>query len=331
MRCRPPRRANSALFQPRNGAEDALLLPVFQLRLKADDVVERAELVVLAQLHDCVGFGGGIVRIGEADRLHRPVAQGLGAALRHHLDRQTAVEIGRVGFPFLELGLLAGDQRGDEAVILLLGHRAVDVVGTGAAGTDLVVARLEPCCRHVDGFAVHDRRDRVEEGERVLVGQLADGFGQRRRGEGTSRNDDVAPLGRRQACNLVAGDLDQGVVVERLGDGRGEAVAIDRQRTAGGHLVGVGRTHDQRVEAAHLGMKQADGVVGGIIRAERVGADELGKSVGAVCLGHAGRPHLVQHHGHAGFGHLPGGFGAGKACADDVHGIGLGSCHGADR
>ncbi len=68
-------------------------------------------------------------------------------------------------------------------------------------------------------------------------------------------------------------------------------------------------------------MQQADGVVGGIVRAERIGADELGKPVGAVCLGHAGRPHLVQHHGHARFGHLPGGFGAGKASADHVHGI----------
>src|SRR5206468_5886700 len=68
------------LLQPRNGAEDALLLAVFQLRLEADDVVERAELVVLAQLHDRVGLGAGIVRIGEHDWLHRSVASVLGSS-----------------------------------------------------------------------------------------------------------------------------------------------------------------------------------------------------------------------------------------------------------
>src|SRR3954451_25061834 len=76
------------LLQTGNGAEDALLLAIFQLGLEADDVVERAEFVVLAQLNDRVGFGGGIARIGQADRLHRAVAQSLGTAFRHHLDRQ---------------------------------------------------------------------------------------------------------------------------------------------------------------------------------------------------------------------------------------------------
>ena len=47
------------VLEPGNGAEHALLRAVLQLGLEADDVVERAELVVLAQLHDGVGFGCG--------------------------------------------------------------------------------------------------------------------------------------------------------------------------------------------------------------------------------------------------------------------------------
>ncbi len=74
-----------------------------------------------------------------------------------------------------------------------------------------------------------------------------------------------------------------------------KTLAVDRERPAGGHLVGVGRAHDQRAELAHLGMQQADRVVGGIIGAEGIGADELGERVGAVRLGHPHRPHLVQH------------------------------------
>ena len=119
--------------------------------------------------------------------------------------------------------------------------------------------------------------------------------------------------GGRQAGDLGAVDLDQGMVVQRLGDGSGKSVAVDRQRAAGRHLVGVGRAHDQRAQPAHLGMQQADRVVGGVVGAEGIGADELGEAFGAVRLGHPLRAHLVQHDGNAGVGDLPGGFRAGKA------------------
>ncbi len=57
------------------------------------------------------------MRIGEAEGLHRSVPQSLDAALGHDLDRQAAVEIGRVLEGF-ELDLLARDQAGDEVLIL---------------------------------------------------------------------------------------------------------------------------------------------------------------------------------------------------------------------
>ena len=175
LRCSPPSRANSAFSRPGNGAEDADLFGVLQLGLEAHHVEQRAELVVLAQLHDGIGLRLRIVRIGQAERLHRPVPQRLRPARRHHLDRQAAVEIGRGGFPFLEAGLVAGDQRLDEGGVLLARHRAVDVVGAGAARARLVVARLEPGDREIDALAMHDRRDGVEEGERVFAGLAADG------------------------------------------------------------------------------------------------------------------------------------------------------------
>ena len=108
---------------------------------------------------------------------------------------------------------------------------------------------------------------------------------------------------------------------ERLGDGRGKAVAVDRQRAAGRHLVGVGGAHDQRAQPAHFGMQQADRVVGGVVGAEGIGADQLGEAVGAMRLGHPLGAHLVQHHGNAGIGDLPGGFRAGEARADDMDGF----------
>src|SRR3546814_6643281 len=62
------------VFQAGNGAEDAGLLAVLQLGLEADDVVERAERIVLAELHHGVGPLVA-VRVVQADRLHRAVAQ----------------------------------------------------------------------------------------------------------------------------------------------------------------------------------------------------------------------------------------------------------------
>ena len=108
----------------------------------------------------------------EAHRLHRPEAQRFRAALGHHFDRQAAFEIGRVLFPFLELGLRRRIQRGDEGFVLRLIHRAIDVGGLVAAGAFLVVARLLPGDVEVDRVRMHDRRDRVEEGERVFAGAL---------------------------------------------------------------------------------------------------------------------------------------------------------------
>ncbi len=101
---------------------------------------------------------------------------------------------------------------------------------------------------------MHDRRDRIEERQRTLIGQIANRLGERCGGKGAGRDDHVAPFGGRQAWDLSAVDLDQGMVVQRLGDGGGKPVAVHRQRPARGHLVGVGAAHDQRAQPAHLGM-----------------------------------------------------------------------------
>jgi len=84
--------------------------------------------------------------------------------------------------------------------------------------------------------------------------------------------------------------------------------------------MGVAGGHDDRAQPAHLGVQQADSVARPVVGAEGVGADQLGQAIGLVGVGAAHRPHLVQHHGYAGFGDLPGGLGAGQAAADHMHG-----------
>ena len=228
--------------------------------------------------------------------------------------------------PLLEFGLLAREQSGDERLVLRLVHRTVEVIGAVAsldiAGTDLVVARLLPGDRLIDALVMDDRRDGVEEGERVLAGQFGDRLGECGRGERTGRHDDAVPVLGRQARDFLALQRHQRVGEQGLLHRRREAVSVDGERAAGGQLVRVGRAHDQRAGAAHLFVDHADGIVGGVVGAEGVGADQFRETVGEMGLGAAHRPHLVQHHRHARLGELPRRLAARETAADDVNGLG---------
>ena len=169
---------------------------------------------------------------------------------------------------------------------------------------------------------MHDRRDRVEEGQRVRAGALADRFRERGRGQRAGGDDDAVPVLRRQPGDLLARNRYQRMRFERRRDRGGKTVAVDRERAARRHLMGVGRAHHQRAEPAHLLVQEADGIVLAIVGAERVGADEFRELVALVHGGRAHRPHLMQHHGDAARRDLPRRFRAGEAAADDVNGFG---------
>jgi hypothetical protein len=124
------------------------------------------------------------------------MTQSFRAALGHDFNRQAALEIRRRLLPLLELGFLGSEESGDEGVVLFLRQWTIDVVLAGAAGSRLVVTRLEPGDRPIDRMMMNDRRDRVEEGEIVLTGQTAQGFRQGRGGQGTGGDDHIVPFGR---------------------------------------------------------------------------------------------------------------------------------------
>ena len=109
-------------------------------------------------------------------------------------------------------------------------------------------------------FAMHDRRDGVEEGQRRFAGE--------RRGSPSASAGEVSgPVatmtlsqsgGRRgdfaRGRISISGSASSAAVIAAA-----KAVAVDGERAAGRQLVGVGGAHDQRAEPAHLGMQQADG------------------------------------------------------------------------
>ena len=105
-------------------------------------------------------------------------------------------------------------------------------------------------------------------------------------------------------------------------DRGGEAVPVDGERAARRHAMRVGGAHDERAATPHLLVQQADGVVLGVVRAEGIGADELGEAVGDMRRGAAVRPHLHEHHRDAGARELPRRLASGEAAADDMNGRG---------
>ena len=309
-------------LQAGDHAEDARLFGVFQLGLKADHIVERAQLVVLAQLdHRMRAISSA--RVAQAHRLHRPEAQGFGAAGRCHLDRQAALEIGRVLFPILELALLALEKCRHEGLVLVPIQRAIDIVRP----VPLVVARLEPGHLKIDAVLVNNRRDGIEKGQLVFAGERRDGLRKGRRSQRPGGDDDAPPVLWRQASHFTPLDGHQGMVFEGLGDAPRKIVAVDRQRRAGRHLRRIAGRHDQGIEPSHFLVQKANRVVLMIVGAKGIRTHQLGQAGGLVRCGAALGPHLVEDRRLTSLGDLPGGLGAGQTAADYMNDIVL--CHAA--
>ncbi len=134
---------------------------------------------------------------------------------------------------------------------------------------------------------------------------------------------DAVPVGGRQAGDLAALDRDQRMRLERRRHRGREAVAVDRERAAGRHLVArrPSRMISEPARRISSCSRPTALVSASSERKELEQTSSARPSVLCASVPRTG-PHLVQHHRHAGAGDLPGGFGAGEAAADDVDGLG---------
>src|SRR5215203_4311295 len=229
------------VFEAGDGTEDATLLAPLQACLEAHDVVQAALCVVLAQLHHGVG---DLARAGvrKAHRLHRTEAQGVLAAAGYGLHGEAALEV-QILFEVLYGAKFGGRHVIYEGVVLLLGHRAVQV-----GGLALVVAGGAIDHRLVQRVAVDDGRSRFVEVE-PLPREILYLFGQRVRGQGAGRDHGrtVGDLGR-----LPTDDIYVRVGVHRIRHGTGEVLAGHPQGTASRHGVGVRAGQDHRAQPPQL-------------------------------------------------------------------------------
>ena len=105
------------LLQTGNETQHPRLLAPFELRLKPDEAVMIARQVVLPELHGRIRRPARS-RIGKADGLHGPESQRVPAAVRHHFDRQAALEE-LLLVEVVDRRRLRVDQRVVEALVLL--------------------------------------------------------------------------------------------------------------------------------------------------------------------------------------------------------------------
>ena len=166
--------------------------------------------------------------------------------------------------------------------------------------------------------AMHDRRDGVEEGERVLAGERADRLGQRGRGEGAGRDDDAVPLRRRQAAISsrtisISGCAASAAVIAAEKPSRSTASAPP----AGTWLASAARMTSEpsrRISSCSRPTALCLAIVG----AERIGADQLGERRRS-CARRSRAPAASRAAPPARRARdLPGGLGAGEPAADDM-------------
>ena len=342
------------LLEPGDQPQHTRLLAPFELRLEPDEAEVIAGEIVLPQLHGGEGRAPG-ARVDETDRLHRPEAQRLAAAMRHHLDRQAALEE-LLLLEIVDRRRLGAHECVVERVVLRLGERAVEVValaivdpagglpgGGDPRGPGVRQARLAPPgsrvrglpaqapaparraedLAHVDRLGKDDRTDRVVEVQVLPADERGDvrrqRFGCQRPGGDDER---IHRRVGRDPGDFFTPQGDQRMRGDRLGDGLGEAVAIDGERRARGHAARVRGAHDEGSEPPHLFFEQADRVIE-LVAAEGIRAHQLGEPVGPVHGRGTDRAHLVNRRGHAERGRLPRGLGTGESSANDVNHVSL--------
>src|SRR5262249_27931033 len=129
---------------------------VFEMVLKADEVVAVCQQVLLSQLDGGIGLPARS-RVNQSDRFHGSISERVPPSARQLLDRQACFEV-RSSFKFVERHGLGGHQGLVEPVILFPGQGAIDVVVAS-----LSVPRSAKYSVVSDGIGINDRRNRVEE------------------------------------------------------------------------------------------------------------------------------------------------------------------------
>ena len=275
-----------SVTERRDHGEHALLLTEFQVGLAADQIVQRTVRVVAAQLEHGIRVLTGF-RVRQADRLENAEPQRVKAAACVNLDGHAALEYLGI-LKAVYRCFLSGGQRVPECLVLLAGERAVDIIRRALAVAGSLVGGI-----HIDALSRDNRRGGIVKVQEIAAHLGVDGLEQRIRGQ-RAGSDDHSAL--RNLGHFTVDHLDIRVVLDLLGDGCREGFAVNRQCAACLNAMCIRTGEDKAVQTAQLLLEQTGGVRQ-LIRAQRVGAHQLGEIVRVVRRRVLHRLHLTQAHG----------------------------------
>jgi len=166
---------------------------------------------------------------------------------------------------------------------------------------------------------VHDRGDRIEERQCILVGDFADGLRERCGGQRPGRDDDVAPVRGRQGVDFGAMNFNQGMIVEGLVTAaENPSRSTANAPPAGTWLASAARMISDPSRRISACSSPTALLAASSERNELEHTSSARPSVRCASVIRSGR-HLVQDHADTGLGDLPGRFRTGETRADDMH------------
>jgi len=239
-----------------NHAEHTLLLTEFQIGLKADQIEQPPVAIFPPELNICPRTVTG-ARIPQSHRFERAKTDGIGTALCHDLDRHTPFVHVRAAVKIVQRRTLGGDQRRIERFILLLVHRAVEVIFLPAA----FVARGIECFRAINTFGGDDRSCRVKKAEPAAADR-PNLFGQCAIGQRPGRKNGKFIF--RQPGKLLTANGNHRMPADFFGNQRGKLFPVHGESSSCRNTVLLCGRHQQRTEQLHFRLQQTGGAFGSL-------------------------------------------------------------------
>ncbi|COH70378.1 Uncharacterised protein [Streptococcus pneumoniae] len=265
------------IFKTRNHLEDTLLFSPFEVGLETNDIVEATSCIILTKLHNrirCFKFSITrscvVVRILKTDWLHRAIKHSFNATFGHNFDWHTSFKV-LFFFKRIERCFFRIDQGFMEIHKLLLGHWSIEI-----GCFSLIITRFEIDLTHIDSVDIDNRRCCIVEIEAIAIIKGMNLFSQGIASQGTGRHNCNNICW--QFCNFITHHFNQGVVDHFFGYHLGETITIHRKGSTGRNTCSLSRFQDNRTQATHFFLKEANGICQSI-STQGIGTNQLSKIV----------------------------------------------------
>ena len=165
---------------------------------------------------------------------------------------------------------------------------------------------------------MNNGRNRIKKSQIIFAAPPPDCFGQFRRSQRTSGNDDLLPIFG-NIGNFFTMHRDQGVAVDLGLDSGGKSITINCQSATSRHFFSICSLQYQGSQNPHFLMQNTNSICRCIIRSKRIGTNQLGKAFAMVRIGFTRWAHFMDHNRHIHAGNLKGSLTTSKTTTNHMN------------